>query len=135
MLAHIFTLLLSPFASKMVKLSRHSKSLKEIWKWSNRCFSKIFYFTWTVGYQKIVMWSKVDSFFCGALYLSVCPHNRLKILPNTILNFSPDFKRLILCFPLFDLTGIFQVGRTANKSKKESSWKVSRWMPSLHCML
>ena len=35
---HIFTLLLAPFASKLINYSRHSKSLKNVWKPSNRCF-------------------------------------------------------------------------------------------------
>ena len=36
LLAHIFTLLLAPFASKLINHLRHSESLKNIWKWSNR---------------------------------------------------------------------------------------------------
>ena len=33
-------LLLAPFASKLVNYSRHSESLKNVWKWPNRSFWK-----------------------------------------------------------------------------------------------
>ena len=33
LVAHIFTLLLAPFASKLVNYSRHGESLKNVWKW------------------------------------------------------------------------------------------------------
>ena len=34
---HIFTLLLATFMSKLVNYSRHSESLKYVWKSTNRC--------------------------------------------------------------------------------------------------
>ena len=40
MVAHIFTLLLAPFASKFVNYSRHSESLKNDRKSSNCCFQR-----------------------------------------------------------------------------------------------
>ena len=38
--AHIFTLLLAPFASKLVNFLRHSESLNNVWKRQNRCFRR-----------------------------------------------------------------------------------------------
>ena len=40
MVAHIFTLLLAPFASKLVNFLRLSESLKNVWKRSNHCFRR-----------------------------------------------------------------------------------------------
>ena len=38
LVVHIFALLLAPFVSKLVNYSRHSESLKYVWKRSNHCF-------------------------------------------------------------------------------------------------
>ena len=40
--AHIFTHRLAPYAPKSVNYSRHSESLKCVWKSKNRCYRKIF---------------------------------------------------------------------------------------------
>ena len=40
LLAHIFTLLLVPFESKLVNYSRQSESLKNVWKRWNHCFRR-----------------------------------------------------------------------------------------------
>ena len=35
---HLFTLLLVPFAPKLVNYSRHHKSIKYVWNFTNRCY-------------------------------------------------------------------------------------------------